>query len=250
MACILVLAMVLLTGLNKAVTGEGSAQVGTVRSFEDKLILSSLMQGMIAAADDHKGRYLVPSALVGKADRSVDTTASFFSALVMQNYVRPEGLISGNEYSGYVEPAYDYNYAAYNPAAGVYWDAGFKADLSDLSNVSFAHLPLFGERHERSWKQTFEGSVPILGNRGPRDGIDDPQSFTYGRNGRWAGHLAFGDGHVDFVDTFTPAGLLYDRGGPPQPDNIFAMEDGPGGRDTVIAFTRRMTTRGPELQYD
>ncbi len=248
-ACIAVLFALMMSSMNKAITGEGSTQVNTLHSLEDKLRLSGIMQGMIVYANENKERYLVPSLVAGSDDPSLNTTASFYSALIAGRFVAPEQVISGNEFSGYVEQAYDYDYRAYDPASGVYWDPNFKADLHDLSNASFAHLPMFGERFDRNWQQTFSSSFPVLGNRGPENGIDDPQSFTYGRNGRWAGHLVFGDGHVAFVDSFTP-GLSYSRDGHEHPDNIFAVEDGPDGGDAILSFTRKMTEQGPELQFD
>ena len=33
-------------------------------------------------------------------------------------------------------------------------------------------------------------------------------------------------------------------------DNIFAMEEGPDGRDAILSFTRKVSTNGPVLQYD
>ena len=93
-------------------------------------------------------------------------------------------------------------------------------------------------------------TIPLLGNRGPKDGIRDPNSWTYGRNGKWAGHIVFGDGHVEYTEVFTPNGLFWEDRGQRLPDNLFRMEDGPGGIDVILAFTKEMTTDGPVLQYD
>jgi hypothetical protein len=250
MGCIVVLFAVLMTAMNRSVTGEGSARLNTVRSMEDQLRLVALVQAMNVHAAENRDRYLVPSTLAGSDDRGLNTTANLFSAMVALRYVRPEDLISANEYSGFVEPCWDYDYRAYSPVNGRYWDPSFKADLRDLSHVSFAHPPLHGERHERYWRATMSGTFPIFGNRGPKDGVENPQSATYGRSGQWGGHLAFGDGHVEFITTFSPPGSVWERGGTSRPDNVFALEDGPGGSDAILAFTRRMTRDGPELQWD
>jgi type II secretory pathway pseudopilin PulG len=250
MVCIVVLFAVLMTALNKAVTGQGSAQMNTLRSAKDKLNLYALMQAMVVYANDHEGWYPVPSQIDGSGDRSRDTTANLFSAMVALRLVKPENLIAGNEYSGFVEQMWDYDFLSISPAEGRFWDPSFKANLKSLSHVSYAHQPLYGERAEQYWQQTFSGTRPLIGNRGPKDGVDDPSSLTYGRNGVWGGHLVYGDGHVDFVQTFTPSGSVYERDGQMYPDNVFAMEDGPDGRDAILAFTSEMTPSGPTLQWD
>lgn len=248
--CMLVLAMFMLTALNKAMTGAGTALPGTVSSYLDKEYLRAVFQSMAVSAQTGDGRFIVPSDLARSRDRSDDTTANLFSAMLAQHYTVPGQLISGNEYNPNVWRDEDYDFAAYYPAGGVYWDPTFVADLEVESNTSFAHVPLFGERFKRSWRFTADSRTPILGNRGPKAGVDDPNSYTYGRDGRWAGHIVFGDGHVEFIDSFTPSGLFYDEGGQRYPDNIFAMEEGESGSDAILTFTKEMTPDGPIIQHD
>lgn len=250
MVCMVILFAIGMSAMNKAVTGEGSAVEGTVRSVQDQLALYTIATSMVTFASDHGGRFLTPSELSGSGDVSQNTTASLYSAMIMENYVSPDKLVSGNEYNGWVVPIEDYDFLARDPGAGIYWDPTFEADLEDYSNVSFAHMPLCGDRFERHWETSFSSRMPIFGNRGPKDGIENPDSYTYGRNGRWGGHLAFGDGHTEFVETFTPSGLFLERDGRREQDNIFAMQDGAAGRDAIIAFTKAMSEDGPELQYD
>jgi hypothetical protein len=250
MVCIIALAAIGLTALNKSITGEGSAQEGTVRSVEDKMNLYAIHQAMVAYSMDNDGRFLTPSVLAGTGDRTLDTTANLYSAMIMHYGVRPEMLISGNEYNGYVEEDMDYNSLLYDPSAGVYWDPTFEADLERGSNVSFAHLPLFGRRFDKHWQSAMSSSFPILGNRGPKDGIPDPNSWTYGRNGTWGGHIVFGDGHIEFTNAFTPGSVFFERDGGRFADNIFAVEDGVDGADAILSFTKEMTRDGPELQFD
>jgi len=251
MAIMVVLFALLMTSLNKAVTGQGSAVQGTVRSVQDEWYLTALFQSMVAHSVDTKGeRFLTPSEVSGSKDVSQNTTANVYSAMVMKNYTSCHQLISGNEYSGSVQEKTDYDMTAYNPAQKVYWDTTFVADLSDLSNVSFAHEPLHGDRFTQHWKNALSSSFPVLGNRGPKDGADNPQSYTYGRNGQWGGHLCFGDGHVTYVDSFTPNGLTYSVRGDIKPDNIFKVDAGFDGPDAVLAFTQRMLKAGPMLQWD
>jgi len=188
---------------------------------------------------------------MGRAkDMTRNTTANLFSAMVMANYVPCKQLISGNEYSGYVTEMREYDATLYNPQNDVHWDPSFKADLGQLSHTSFAHVPLFGERFDREWQNTMNSAFPLLGNRGPKDGRENPQSYTYGRNGKWGGHLLYGDGHVVFVESFTPDGLAFESNGKRFPDNIFFMDDEPEGGDAIITFTKGMTKDGPQVQFD
>jgi hypothetical protein len=231
LAILLVLGVVLTSALNKAVTGGGSTQPGTVASHQDRTYLVSIFQSLAVGAQLHDGRFLVPSALTRRRDIADDTTAGLFSAMIAQQYAAPEQLISANERNPNVWIDDDYDYLAYNPAEDTYWDPAFVADLEQKSNASFAH-------------------VPLMGNRGPADGVDDPNSYTYGLDGRWAGQLVFGDGHVEYVETFTLNSLFYNAGGQRQPDNLFRMDDGPDGVDVILTFTESMTEDGPVIQFD
>jgi hypothetical protein len=250
MACIVVLFAIMMTSLNKATTGQGSQQENTVRSFEDKMYLSALYTSMLTNAGDNKGRFLTPSEMMPKRDPTLNTTANVFSAMIAQNYTTPKQLISGNEYSPNVWEMENYDFTAYDPRAGVLWDKRFQADLNTLSNTSFAHVPLFGKRLEQKWNSTMDSRTAMLGNRGPKDGIANPLSATYGRDGAWRGHIVFADAHVEFIDVFTPNGMTATVEGKTVPDNIFHMEEGPNGLDTILAFTLKMLKNGPELQYD
>ena len=273
LVCIVILMAISMNALNKAVTGGGSPKEGTVRSTKDALNLQALHLALVLQAGDYDGRLVTPSVIVDAGGRRMtstarhsnafniassenhhlDTTANMYSALLAANALQPEQLVSANEYSGYVEEYYEYDRDAYDPMNGTYWDSGFKADLHRLSHASFAHLPLHGERYSKYWSAAGPPTVPIVSNRGPVDGIDDPHSMTYGRDGTWGGHLLFADGHVDFVTTFTPPMLMPlsdSAGAEPRPDNLFAMEQGPAGADVILSFTREMTADGPVLQFD
>ena len=250
LVCIVVLFSISMNSLNKAVTGQGSTTEGSVRSFEDRMALYSFYQTFHASANDSKGRFLTPSVLNGSDDKRYDDTAALFSAMVMQNYAVPAQLVSANERSDAVWIDEDYDFTVYSPSSGVYWDPSFSADLMDLSNTSFANMPLYGSRFERHWAADFTSGVPIFGNRGPKDGIDDPTSMTYGRSGTWAGWIIYADGKIEFTETFVPGSAWYQKGGERLMDNIFAMEDGPDGGDAILAFTKQMRNNGPVLQFD
>jgi hypothetical protein len=250
MVCIVVLFSIMMTQVNKSVTGEGSQHEGTVRSFEDKLYLTGIFQSMVVHATDNKGQYIVPSEVSASKDVSQDNSANLFSAMVMQNYTPCKQLISGNEYSGYVEEKTDYDFGAYDPKKHTMWDTTFVADLQKLSNVSYAHMPLCGDRFKKQWRTTMSSTFPLLGNRGPKDGVNNPNSYACGRDGVWRGHIVFGEGHIDFIEAPSPNGMVFEQGGQRTSDNIFKMESGANGADAVLGFTKAMSKNGPELQFD
>jgi hypothetical protein len=247
---LLVLGLVMTSAINKALRGGGSTMSGTVASHEDRQYLFSIYQSMAVQAQFNEGRFLVPSELTRRRDIGDNTTAALFSAMIAQQYAVPQQLYSANEMNPNVWPDEDYDYVAYNPAEDTHWDPGFAADLEVESNDSFAHIPLFGERLRRHWRFTTGSRAPLLGNRGPADGVDDPSSLTYGLNGSWAGHVVFGDGHVEYTETFTLNSVFFDSGGQAQPDNLYRMDDGPDGVDVILTFTKAMTDDGPVIQHD
>jgi prepilin-type processing-associated H-X9-DG protein len=247
---LLVLGLVMANAINKAMSGAGSTMSGTVASHQDRMNLVSMYQSMAVQAQIGEGRFLVPDDLTRRHDPSDNTTAGLFSAMIAQQYAMPEQLYSSNERNPTVWPDEDYDFTAYNPSQDLHWDPAFVAVLDVESNTSFAHLPLYGERLRRQWRFTADYRTPVLGNRGPAGGVRDPNSYTYGIDGQWAGHVVFGDGHVEYITTFTPTGIVFDSGGQTLPDNIFRMDDGPDGVDVILTFTKEMTDSGPVIQHD
>ena len=190
--------------------------------------------------DDPAGQY-VPD---WSPDTSMhNTTASLFSMCIMQNYFSPELCVGPTEPSGNVFVHSTYNWELYDPVADVHWDPSFAADLQNGSNVSYAHMPIFGERQRIQWRESLDETFAIVGNRGPRDGIDDPKSITYeihGSRSQWMGNVIYNDNHVITASTFTPEG----------DDNLFKMEQGPDGLDSLLGITAAMTPEGPILDWD
>jgi hypothetical protein len=249
MAMIAVLWSILATSMNKAVTGEGSTKEGTVNTVKDQIQLSAIHQAFYIQAMDNQGAFLIPSEMGQGGPKSLDTTANLYSAMIGSQYLLPASLISPNEFSNWVELDTDYDFTSIQPTSGQFWDPRFEADLGDISNVSYAHLPLYGRRFERNWNSM--SRFPVLGNRGPKDGVQNPASYTYGRDQQtWAGHVVFGDGSTQFLQTFTPGNVTFVKDGVTQLDNIFKIEDGADGLDAILGFTKTMTDEGPTLVWD
>ncbi len=249
MACIFVMMAILLGSLNTAVTGAGNTIPGSVASVRDEIQLTELFKGFLAI-DGAAAPFPLPSRIDRSGTTTHDVTASLYSAAVMANAVAPKMLISGNERNPMVEMDEDYNFGIYSPADGTWWDPSFKADLANGSNASFAHMLLVGNRLEQHWLgPSLDGRFPFFGTRGPRDGVVSASSYTTGRDGTWAGHVCFGDGHVVWTDTTTAPGLVVGSGASARPDGLFSLEEGPLGGDAALVFMRLVgSTR--EMQFD
>ncbi len=191
-------------------------------------------------ADPDLGRH-IPGR--GPEDVSANTTANLYSCMIAQNYFTPELVVSPVERNPNVsakanENGYDYD--AYNPVDDSYWDSDFKADLKTKSHVSFAHPPLV-DPHVDRWLDEMRPNYAQLGNRGPTDGTLDPDSYTCGPHGNWAGNIVFGDNHFEFLNSTTPASLKV--------DNLFAV-DKERKLDSLLAFTKSIVAGKAELQFD
>lgn len=179
-----------------------------------------------------------------------DTTAKLFSVVIMHNYLSPEICVGRTEPSSHVTVDNDYNWDAYQPNDNVFWDSRFTADLDGVSNVSYAHMPLFGKRLQQEWGGSLNGLFPVLGNRGPRDG-DDPDSITYRiykPHDAWIGNIIYNDNHIEW-DSQMISGQIQ-IGDQLMPDHIFRLDDPIDHADAILSFTREMKKDGPVLQWD
>jgi hypothetical protein len=142
-----------------------------------------------------------------------------------------------------------YDFESYSPATSQFWDSNFKADLATESHVSYAHMPLVGERKNRWWQETLGGHFARLGNRGPRNGTPDPNSYTCDHKGNWSGNMAFADSSVEWLTVMQVPAVT-----PSDPsttlDNLFASDEALAENDMLITFTRAITGAGAEYQHD
>lgn len=255
----------LLTICSVALAGDGHGARTKERSQKDATQLREIHQsllifsrefdeifprpGLINRLPDPKSGRDVPGR--GPEDITANTTANFYSALIMHNYMGPKLSISPVERNPNVKPDDDYDWERYNPMDDVYWDASFDADLQAEANASYAHLVIFGQRAKEQWCENLNPHFVMLSNRGPLSGEPDGESYTSGPHGHWAGHVVYNDNHTELIDTFTPRRQqLRVRDGLQTKDNIFRMEDGPEGGDAILSFTRSINADGPVLQHD
>lgn len=244
-ACLIIVLVVAITVLR-------ASQPGSVWPESDVTKMRGIHQAMLVFAGEFEGQLPTPSVAAAEGihtpDPTHDTTANMYSFMVIQNYVAPDVLVSDrdpNEHVRVYEPTDVWE--GFEPS--VPWANNFQADLDRISHVSYAHMLMFGERFDRYWRETTADDIPVIGNRGPAEGARDRFSLTTDANGRWTGYVIAGDHSSQLQTSMTPSWLTFGEA-PPQPDNLFAIDDGLHGRDVVLTFTKSNSPGGTELQHD
>jgi hypothetical protein len=231
-----------MTSVQNAVTGgKGTSTKGSVWGMQDQIQLQLLGQALtIDAMTNGSNEFLTPSVLSGSNDVYDNTSANFWSAMLIQNLAKPEQLVSPNDQS-WVEPA-KLDYRSRN------WDSNFSTDLEDIYNVSYAHMPLWGERLEKRWN-TQAGKFPIMGNRGPEDGLEGTTSRTLDADGTWRGWVLYSDGSVSWAEgtSLVPKWRRFDNA---NRDNVFLIESEDSSDDAILGYTIEMDDYGPILVWD
>ena len=237
-----------------------------VRVMADGAQLRGIHQSWLIYSREYWGKFPMPSDSVRpelkdfgggsfmidawKDQSHHDTTANLFSIGIMQNYFKPEMCIGLTEPSPNVTADDDYNWDAFQPTDYVYWDRGFTADLEVVSNVSYAHIPLYGKRLQHEWRESLNYLFPVLSNRGPRDG-DDPDSITYQiykPHDAWYGNIIYNDNHTEWASQMIAGQIQI--GDQLIPDHIFRIDDPVEHADAILSFTKEMKEDGPVLQWD
>ena len=240
LAIIVVIMSIYMSSVQKAVTGgKGTSSKTSVWGMQDQIQLLLIGKALTMHAIMEGDGFLVPSDISGSGDSYDNTSANFWSALIMENMLKPEQLISPTDL-GWVEVS-KYNYYAGD------WDSNFSADITTTSNVSYAHMPLWGERLKNRWN-TQAGRYPILSNRGPQDGIEGTTSVTLDDDGVWRGWVAYADGSIEWYEG-TNALSRWNRRDGIVNDNIFLAEED-SKDDAVLGFTDEMDDYGPTLIWD
>jgi hypothetical protein len=167
--------------------------------------------------------------------------------MIAQNLTTPENLIAKGD-NGWVEKA-NYDWRAVNSRVGQYWDPNFSTDFNEMSNVSYAHMPLYGARLKRWWRNDARGIFPIIGNRGPQNGQVQTDSFTLDKDGQWRGWVCYSDGSIKwYEETNTP--IKWSRTDDVHSDNLFVLEGGDNKDDAMFGVTSVMEEDGPTFIWD
>ncbi len=220
----------------------------TARVVRDASQVLEIHLAWLAFSNELGGSLPLPGLAASRAagtgaaeDHSLNHTANIYSMGLVADYYPPELLVSPLEVADHVR-VHDPDPGAYDPVAGVSWDPTFVMHIEDPrigANASYAHLIPVGDRRRR-WIAAANAFVPILGTRGVRGGAGpgnaehdrSPALRLLGDGRTWAGHLVFGDHHLEtWEGAFTSPGLTFDDGSGPRPDNVFAAgfihPDGP-----------------------
>ena len=240
LACMVMLMSIYMTSVDKAVTGgQGNSVKQSVWGMQDQIQMQLVGQGLTIHAMTNGEGFLIPSKLSGSNDVTENTSANFWSALILQNLVAAKQLVSPTD-RGWVEEApYSQNRSL--------WDPDFSADLDETSNVSYAHMPLYGERLKKRWSPG-AGRFPIIGNRGPKDGIENTDSFTLDDDGIWRGWVLHADNAIEWVEG-TSVVSKWRRGDGETQYNLFLYE-GDSADDAMLGFTIEMYDNGPVFVWD
>jgi hypothetical protein len=107
-------------------------------------------------------------------------------------------------------------------------------DLESNCNNSYGIMPVTGKRKDQNWGVSSHNPTgfAVIGNRGPMNGDYDLDDNVYsnsyllhGNDKDWKGCVAFGDGHLEVLDTMYPMSSTYlNTEGDSLPDNIFDEE--------------------------
>jgi prepilin-type N-terminal cleavage/methylation domain-containing protein len=244
MAIIALLVGLLLPALSKA--------RATAKLTKDGTQIRGIHQAWLTSSNEYNGVLPTPGLIRrqqvngqwipgrGAENKLLNNTAFIHSACIAQNFYTPDLCVGTTEFSGKIAVKDNYNYQSYSPAQNTYWDSTFNADVEENSNVSYASLPVAQERQLKHWKNTMDANMPIIGNRGVRQGnYTDPDIYNrsltlqlHGGKREWVGNIVFNDNHVLVSRTFLPENVTFVHQGQTQNDNIF-RNDFTGGTNAA-----------------
>ena len=276
----------LLIGILLPALGKARA---TARQLKDSTQVRGIVQAMAIWAQNNSELYPIPSRIdrndatlqrtgTGSVPSfSKDMTGQMLSVLIFNGYFPVELTVSPAE-AGTVEVKEGYQSAepetARTPEFAL-WDPDFKgtpndqhagltfsAELTGISNNSYAQLAYFGARN-RTWSNTFSSTDAAFGNRGPayvstgtgesivwqlEESLFGDQSKTllmHGGKNVWSGNIGYNDQHVEFhtrpdpetlTATFAGTGMIFSA-----PDNLFVSENDRDRRKTEGAGAAQLT---------
>ena len=191
--------------------------LANARSLVDSRQINTIHKGWLILAQEIGAVAPLPS-LVARNDSSsledfsLNHSANIYSLLTAWELFPQRNFISPLEVSDHVIEA-DYDFSAYDPLNGVFWDPSFVMHIEDPSigaNASYAHIAAVGDRRD-ALGLAQSRNMPILGTRGPDVTNLDPAeyqrspTFRFSRPyNRWTGNIVFADNHAETIQTFYP----------------------------------------------
>lgn len=214
----------------------------TAKSTRDATQVKQIHAGWLAWAVQNEGRLPTPGLkkrlpvngqiIMGRGaeDITQNNHANMHSLCVMENLYPADLQVSSAEISPNVSTMTFYEWDRKNPAANVYWDDRMRADLSAVSHISYASMPIAGPRKAKQWNNSADSSFAILGMRGPKDGdiaqmINSKTSEMHGPPREWQGPIGYNDNSVVFEKSFFPEKLKR-VGANNDFDNLFKNDGG------------------------
>ena len=209
----------------------------------------------------------------GPEDKFINTTDNVHSLCVIENLYNTDALICDNEPNPNVYVMENYDYDQRDIPADVYWDNDFNVDLNGDGNndqegchLSYASIPLIGERKSAQWKASGTSEFAILANRGPQFGSLEEFSMTYEIHGggrTWNGNVCWQDNHMSYEETLFPEMSIYRTIDGHVIDNIFNIDCVTGvchlwGGDSFLTIVSELDEAGemypymlnPEMEWD
>jgi prepilin-type N-terminal cleavage/methylation domain-containing protein len=256
------------------------------RSIKDSSNISQIHKTFIVFSNDADGRYPTPGLVrrlplqiadgqsisvpgQGQEDNTRNTTAALYSLMIAREFFNSDILIGPTEVNPVVREKQNYDYEAYNPSGGTYWDETFLAQINQsatngVSNTSYAHLAMCGDRKRNYWRNTNSSIRPIMGTRGPLNGAltgpqyaNSPTLLLHGPKKEWQGNICYADNHMENVTSFFPNNVAFECGNINlTKDNIFNYEFNCYGNsplqrmqsgDTWICFTISAASTGQSI---
>jgi len=250
-AIIALLISLLLPALGKAIRSG--------RSLKDSTQVKQIHTAMLSFASQNKGRFPTPGLInrlvdentgtqqpnLGLEDNARNNTASFYAAMIAQDFVPTILLIGPTEANAVVVEDKNYDYDLYNPGADVYWDPGFVANIhqspaNGQCNTSYSHMAICGKRKKEKWKDVGAAGDPIVGNRGvgkltavtivlpgENEYTKSPTLLLHDPKKVWGGNVCFNDSHVERLENFYSSLTTYEfEFDPPVKDHIYTAEFG------------------------
>lgn len=253
----------LLIGLLLPALAKARAQA---KLLKDSSQIRGIHQSWLVFSREFEGVFPTPGLINRLADPVLGQTpgrgpealaennhANLHSVCIMNNYYTPELAVGPTEPSGKVSIKDDYNWEMLNIQNDIYWDTTFVCDVANASvgsNLSYASMPIAGERKLKQWRESLDSAWAIVGNRGVSGGVVDAaykDSITLQIHGKkqWLGNICYNDNHVKPEKAFLPENVNYFAAGVATPDNIFRNDSGTSqtsttGSDCWLVICRRL----------
>jgi prepilin-type N-terminal cleavage/methylation domain-containing protein len=242
---------------------------GDAGTIQDAAQILEIHRGFLHFAADGDGTFPTPGLIDrigtdpdGLQNYGENNTGYVYSSAIAQLYITTRVVVGPTEVNPVILVDEDYDFDAYDPANDEFWDRDFRDDIwstdvtTNWANASYAHMAVCGDRRDLKWRDTGAAGDPVLGTRGPMNGVGPgnplyDRSMTlllHGDPDVWDGNICFNDHHVELVRTFFPVPTPFALGPDEKHgDNIFNADEGEAGADSWLVIARAAQTSGDSV---